>query len=170
MKPTDSFAQFAAACRAKGLSLTHQRQAVYEAVAASRSHPGAEEIYRTIRARYPTISRGTVYRTLETLCEIGMVSDVNRLRGTGRFEVALRPHHHLVCLKCRKIIDLHDKKLDRVKPSAPGRPTRGDEASGFEVTGHQIQFMGYCRSCRKAGGSRRQGKGVRRISSKGGAA
>ena len=58
----EKIAAFAAACRAKGLSVTHQRMAVYEAVLASRSHPGAEEIYQTVRVRFPTISRGTVYR------------------------------------------------------------------------------------------------------------
>ncbi len=55
----DSFAE---ACRSRGLSVTHQRLAVYEAVVRSHEHPGAEEIFRAVRARVPTISRGTVYR------------------------------------------------------------------------------------------------------------
>ena len=133
---------FAGACRSRGLSVTHQRQAVYEAVLSSHEHPGAEEIFRAVRARVPSISRGTVYRTLETLKEVGLVADVSRVKGTARFEAALDPHHHLVCLGCNKIIDLHDESLNRL-PVAP----RGN--GRFEVTGYQIQFVGYCGSCRK---------------------
>ena len=131
---------FTGACRSRGLSVTHQRLAVYEAVLGSREHPGAEEIFRAVRARVPTISRGTVYRTIETLREVGLVADVSRVRGTARFEAALDPHHHLVCLGCNKIIDLHDESLNRL-PVAPPASSR------FEVTGYQIQFIGYCKGC-----------------------
>lgn len=142
-----ALADFAGACRARGLSVTHQRLAVYETVLASRSHPDAEEILGIVRARIPTISRGTVYRTLETLCDLGLVSDVGRLRGSARFEASLEPHHHLVCLGCRRILDLHDPSLDRI-PMPPGRGRTRRVANGFEVTGYQIQFVGYCRGCR----------------------
>lgn len=142
---------FAAACRARGLSVTHQRVAVYETVLSSRTHPGAEEIFQVVRERYPTISRGTVYRTLDTLCGMGLVTDVNRAADTSRFEAALEPHHHLVCLGCRRIVDLYDRGPRRIRPSA-GRNAR---AAGFEVTGYQIQFVGYCRGCRKGHRSKR---------------
>lgn len=139
---------FTAACRDRGLSVTHQRLAIFEAVVASRSHPDADEIYRAVRRKYPTISRGTVYRTLETLCELGFVSDVNPVRGNARFEAALDPHHHLICLSCRTIIDLHDGSLDGLRVPARARQAGKGEAAGFEVTGYQIQFVGYCRNCR----------------------
>jgi Fur family peroxide stress response transcriptional regulator len=121
--------------------VTHQRQAVYEAVLGSREHPDAEEIFRVVKASVPTISRGTVYRTLETLRQVGLVTDVSRARGTARFEAALEPHHHLVCLGCNKIMDLHDESLNRLRVAPP-------VDGAFEVTGYQIQFVGYCRSCR----------------------
>jgi len=135
---------FAASCRARGLSVTHQRVAVYEALLETDTHPGAEEIYRSVRTRFPTISRGTVYRTLETLCRLGLVADVGQTRGTARFEAALERHHHLVCLSCRSIIDVKDESLEGLEPrgGARGAP------EGFEITGYQIQFVGYCRSCR----------------------
>jgi len=135
---------FAAACRARGLALTHQRLAIYEAVAASRAHPGVDAIYRTVRKRLPTVSRGTVYRTLETLCKVGLVADVSHVRGAARFEAALEPHHHLVCLTCRRIIDIHDPALEGL---APRRAEGG--AGDFEVTGYQIQFQGHCGDCRR---------------------
>ncbi len=146
---------FSGACREKGLSVTHQRLAVYEALVSSRSHPAAEEIYQAVKAKYPTISRGTVYRTLETLCDIGLVADVNRVRGTARFEAAIQPHHHLICLGCRKIMDVQDTSLDRLGEGAARRAVTArpaEEFSGFTVTGYQVQLVGYCRQCRSAGG------------------
>jgi len=158
--------RFSGACREKGLSVTHQRLAVYEALVSSSSHPGAEEIYQSVKVKYPTISRGTVYRTLETLCGIGLVADVNRVRGTARFEAAIQPHHHLICLGCRKILDVHDQSLDRLGEGAARRavttPT-AEEFSGFTVTGYQVQLVGYCRQCRppedRHGRSQRVGTG-----------
>ena len=136
---------FAEACRASGLSVTHQRMAVYEALVSSRSHPGAEEIFQTVRGKFPTISRGTVYRILETLCGMGLVNDVNRTADTARFEAAREPHHHLVCLECRRIDDLYDETLHEI----PARAGRNAKTAGFEVTAYQIQFVGYCRDCRR---------------------
>ena len=143
--------EFQAACRAKGLSVTHQRLAVYEAVAGSRAHPGAEEIYRSVREKLPTISRGTVYRILETLCRLGLVNDVNHVGNAARFEAALEPHHHLICLSCQRIIDVRDESLERIKL---GR-SLGAEAAGFQVRGYQVQFTGYCGTC---GGDGKRGK------------
>src|SRR5262245_58979841 len=89
---------FATACRGRKLSVTRQRLAVYEAVLESRAHPPAEEIYQTVRARCRGISRGTVYRTLDTLCDMGLVVDIHRSADTARFEAVRpgeEPHHHL---------------------------------------------------------------------------
>ncbi len=140
-------AALSAACRAKGLSLTHQRLAVYEAVAATRSHPGAEEIFQFVRSKLPTISRGTVYRTLDTLRGVGLINEV-RVGDAARYESAAEPHHHLVCTACRRIIDVHDASLEGLRPP---RGT-GSAADGFEVKAYQIQFTGLCRACRPRGG------------------
>jgi Fe2+ or Zn2+ uptake regulation protein len=153
--PKTGAEHFATAFRSRGLAVTHQRLAICEAVAESRAHPGVDEIYRTVRKRLPTVSRGTVYRTLETLCREGLVADVSHVRGTARFEAAAEPHHHMVCLSCRRIIDLHDPALDGLAPSSRG----GGEARGFEVTGYQIQFQGHCGDCRR---KRPAGKQVKR--------
>jgi len=147
-------AAFATAFRSRGLAITHQRLAIYEAVAGSRAHPDVDAIYRTVRKSLPTVSRGTVYRTLETLCNVGLVADVSHVRGTARFEAALEPHHHMVCLTCRRIIDLHDPALDGLAPSKAA----GGEAGGFEVTRYQIQFQGHCGDCRRKRPAGTQGK------------
>jgi Fur family peroxide stress response transcriptional regulator len=135
---------FAEHCRKSGLSVTRQRLAIFEALAASREHPSAEEIHRSVRKRLPHLSLATVYKNLESLREIGAVSDVNALHEHGRYEAALpgtgagRPHHHLVCVSCRKVVDLYDDALNAVRVS---------DTLGFEVRALKVQVEGICPDC-----------------------
>jgi Fur family peroxide stress response transcriptional regulator len=137
-------AAFAEHCRKSGLSVTRQRLAIFEALAASREHPSAEDIHRTVRRRMPHLSLATVYKNLESLREIGAVSDVNALHEHGRYEAALpgtgagMPHHHLVCTSCRKVVDLHDPSLNSLRVADP---------LGFEVRALKVQVEGICPDC-----------------------
>jgi Fur family peroxide stress response transcriptional regulator len=137
-------AAFAEHCRKSGLSVTRQRLAIFEALAASREHPSAEDIHRAVRKRVPHLSLATVYKNLESLREIGAVSDVNALHEHGRYEAALpgtgagKPHHHLVCISCRKVVDLHDAALDGLRVS---------DTLGFQVRALKVQVEGLCPDC-----------------------
>ena len=137
-------AAFAEHCRKSGLSVTRQRLAIFEALAASREHPSAEDIHRAVRKRIPHLSLATVYKNLEALRDIGAVSDVNALHEHGRYEAALpgtgagSPHHHLVCIRCRKVVDLHDAGLGDLQVS---------DSQGFEVHALKVQVEGVCPEC-----------------------
>ncbi|HEY6909985.1 MAG TPA: Fur family transcriptional regulator [Myxococcales bacterium] len=153
----DESGRFAAFCREHGLSVTHQRLAIFEALASSREHPSAEQIHRAVQRRIPTLSLATVYKNLEALKGIGAVADVNALHEEARYEAALPgtgaglPHHHLVCVACHRILDLHDSGLD-------GLQLR--DAQGFAVHAVRVQAEGLCPDCQrrsqKAGRSRRR--------------
>jgi Fur family peroxide stress response transcriptional regulator len=138
----EKFAEF---CRAHGLSVTHQRLAIFEALAASREHPSAEQIHRTVQRRLPTLSLATVYKNLEALKSIGAIADVNPLHQQARYEAALpgtgagKPHHHLVCVSCKKVRDLHDEELDGLRVRHP---------QGFDVRAVRVQVEGLCPDCR----------------------
>ena len=142
-------AAFVAHCRARGLLVTEQRRAIYAVLAASREHPSAEQIHLAVRARLPRLSLATVYKNLEALRAIGAVSDVNSLHEHGRYEAALpgtgagQPHHHLVCIRCKRVLDLHDRRLAAFRPGAA-------EAQGFEVQAIRVQVEGLCPGCRRA--------------------
>ena len=143
-------AAFVAHCRARGLLVTEQRRAIFAVLAASQEHPSAEQIHRAVRGRLPRLSLATVYKNLEALRAIGAVSDVNILHEHGRYEAALlgtgagrRPHHHLVCIRCRKVLDLHDRRLDAFRPSA-------QDVQGFEVRAVRVQVEGLCPHCQTA--------------------
>ena len=71
--PEEKARQFVDACRERGLSVTHQRMAIYGALANSEEHPSAERIFARVRQAYPTLSLATVYKTLETLEGIGLI-------------------------------------------------------------------------------------------------
>jgi Fur family peroxide stress response transcriptional regulator len=152
----ETFEQF---CRSHGLSVTHQRLAIFEALASSREHPSAEQLHKAVQRRIPTLSLATVYKNLEALKAIGAVADVNPLHEQGRYEAALpgtgagQRHHHLVCVSCKKVRDLHDSELDRL---------RVRDTQGFDVRAVRVQAEGLCPQCqaraaRRAGGERPRG-------------
>jgi Fur family peroxide stress response transcriptional regulator len=144
-RDVEKFAEF---CRAHGLSVTHQRLAIFEVLAASREHPSAEQIHRTLQRRLPMLSLATVYRNLEALKSIGAIADVNPLHQEARYESALpgtkagKPHHHLVCVSCKKVRDLHDEELDGL---------RVGHAQGFDVRAVRVQAEGLCPDCQARG-------------------
>jgi len=147
-KRSEEVEKFAAYCRSHGLSVTHQRLAIFEALAASREHPSAEQLHRAVQRRIPALSLATVYKNLEALKSIGAVADVNPLHEQGRYEAALpgtgagKPHHHLVCVSCQKVRDLHDSGLDRLHVR---------DAQGFDVRAVRVQAEGLCPECRARG-------------------
>jgi Fur family transcriptional regulator, peroxide stress response regulator len=136
-------AAFRQRCAGLGLALTPQRLAIYQVLAGDDSHPGAEDIYRRIKPNLPSLSLGTVYRTLELFEEHGLVSRVNAFGDQTRFDANLEPHHHLICVQCRKIFDYRDPRLEEL-------PVPRTNAEGFHILAHQIHFFGECQSCRQS--------------------
>ncbi len=124
----------------RGLKLTPQRAAIYQALAETSSHPTAEDLYRQVTRLHPMISRNTVYYTLGALQTAGLVCEVNYWHDGSRFDANMELHHHLICLGCRKIQDLTDSSLDQLMVSKR-------ETAGFTVLGHRVEFHGYCANC-----------------------
>jgi Fur family transcriptional regulator, peroxide stress response regulator len=127
--------------RERGLRFTSQRYAIYQVLAHSTEHPSAEAIYSAVKRSHPTLSMNTVYTTLEALKEIGVASEVSLWHNKARFDANLKPHHHVVCVKCRKITDLYDASLDRLLLSPNAR-------HDYTLLGYRVEFQGYCPSCR----------------------
>ncbi|HXF92014.1 MAG TPA: transcriptional repressor [Nitrospiraceae bacterium] len=139
--------------RERGVRMTPQRAAIYGALARTANHPTAEDLYREVKKIHPMISQNTVYYTLGVLREAGLVREVNYWHDRSRFDANIDLHHHLICLGCRKIEDLMDATLDRLPMRVGGR-------LDFEVTGHRVEFHGYCAACRRR---KRPGAAARRM-------
>ena len=121
--------------KAKRVPLTHQRLAVYEELSGRYDHPSAESLYESLKKPYPSLSLATVYKTLQTLHEMGMVARVDSPTARARYDAIVETHHHAVCTGCGKIEDLFDPRLDALP--AP-------KAAGFKIFGHSVHFHGLC--------------------------
>jgi Fur family peroxide stress response transcriptional regulator len=130
-------------CRDHGLSVTVQRRAIFEAMADRADHPTADQIHDEVKEHIPDVSRTTVYRVLETLVDIGAITKACSPGAATRFDPKTNRHHHLVCLRCEKLIDLDDKQLHHHVELPDVR------SQSFEVTGLSIHFHGICAACRK---------------------
>ena len=126
--------------RDAGLRMTHQRLEIVRVLAADETHPDVEAVFRAVRERVPTISLDTVYRTLATLAERGLIVRVLFTPGPARYDANSARHHHFVCTRCGLIRDVEDAGLDAIQPTAEvARIGRPDAVS--------VQFRGVCAAC-----------------------
>ncbi|MFC1477398.1 Fur family transcriptional regulator [candidate division KSB1 bacterium] len=132
--------QFKKQCRQSGLKLTPQRIAVFEALMSDYSHPSSEAIYSRVHKKFPTISKATVYKTLDTFEKHGIVSAVTSLHDKKRYDPLTARHHHIICTKCSKIFDLIDPELDKLK--IPKQVTKVGKLVDFSV-----HFSVICLDC-----------------------
>lgn len=122
---------------------TIQRQLVIAAVRFLADHPTAEEVYDRITMEYPDISKGTVYRNLNSLVESGLLGKVSVPSGADRFDHILSRHYHIKCINCGKFMNVenfdyfHD--LDQ-KVAA---------VTDYKMEHHDIVFSGLCPECQK---------------------
>lgn len=114
---------------------TIQKQAVFEYLKGVKTHPSADVIFTAVRKKLPTISRGTVYRVLETLKKKREILEV--AKKPARFDADISPHAHFVCQKCGKIYDVFDKNISLIN-----KRTKVGKAENY-----QIYLYGQCRNC-----------------------
>ena len=100
----------------QGYRLTPQRIMVLSAIENSGGHISADEIYTQVVAKYPRVNISTVYRTLELLKRLGLVTETDLGGGRVRYHPADKGHHHhLVCQECGAVIDLDESVLFPLK-------------------------------------------------------
>ncbi|MDF1614493.1 Fur family transcriptional regulator [Desulfurivibrio dismutans] len=134
-------ADFEKRCRENGLKMTHQRLTIYRELLSSRDHPAVETIFQRVRRHIPTISIDTVYRTLATLEEAGMINRVDTTEGLVRYEADRGiPHHHLICMKCHQIRDFIWDAFDTLP-----RPPEVDRWG--QSVARNVVITGICRQC-----------------------
>ena len=122
---------------------TRQRQMVLDAVRSRRDHPTAEQIFQSVRSVDAHVSRGTVYRNLNLLCENQEIFRVV-LSDCDRFDLRTDPHYHLRCVACGRVQDV-DSPYDKAYDEALARKT------GYQILRHRLVVEGVCPDCRRAG-------------------
>ena len=132
---------FIAILRNYGVQVTFQRLAIFQTLfLINEEHPSADVIYQQVKKRFPMISVGTVYKTLEKFYEVGLIQKVSPITEVARYEATADPHHHMVCLKCQSIQDA-DAVVEEPQISV-------SEQNGFQVVRQQVFLHGYCPACK----------------------
>jgi len=127
--------------REQGYRLTPQRLLILSTIHTSDHHISAEEIYDQVCARYPNVNISTVYRTLELLKDLGLVTETDLGGGSFRYHsVEKGHHHHLVCRKCGRILELDEAVLKPVEGSILRR-------YGFRADLSHLAVFGKCARC-----------------------
>ena len=101
-------------CAEEGLKITPQRSLIFDELSKATDHPTADAIYRRVRKSLPNISFDTVYRTLLSFTEAGIISLVEGTGEQKRFEPNLHRHHHFRCIKCYTIVDFENDAYDDI--------------------------------------------------------
>ena len=126
-----------------GYRLTPQRMMILSAIENSDDHISAEEIYAQVVAKYPHVNISTVYRTMELLKHLGLVTETDLGEGRVRYHSAEKGHHHhLVCQECGAIIDLDETMLASVKDILL-------REYKFMADLRHLAIFGRCVNCRK---------------------
>ncbi len=124
---------------------TRQRKLVLDSVSHRLDHPSAEDIYQEVHEADPRVSKATVYRNLKLLAERGEIRHV-KVPGADRFDSTLAHHYHLLCTKCRQLIDVplpYEDEKDR----------QVAEATGYRIKRHLTVFEGLCPACQGLSGA-----------------
>lgn len=127
-------------CRSKQIKLTHQRIEIFKEIALTTDHPDAENVYKRVRQRMPTVSQDTVYRTLWLLKDLGLINTLGSPRERTRFDANLKRHHHFVCRQCGYTRDFYSEELNKLK-----LPKSVDGFGHVDTT--QVEVSGICHKC-----------------------
>jgi Fur family peroxide stress response transcriptional regulator len=133
-------------CHERGVPLTVQRRAILVAMFDLDNHPTTDQVHEAMEKSMPGVSRTTVYRTLETLVRMGVITKACHPGSAVRYDNRIDIHHHLVCLRCDALVDISDTRLDEL-------PVPDTSSWGFEVLDYRVQFRGVCQRCKKKEGS-----------------
>lgn len=139
-KQKELLARFSQRCREHDLKVTPKRVLIYEELIRSKDHPSPEVLFKRVQTQAPQISLDTVYRTLATFHEIGLVDMVEGFALTKRFDPNQDNHHHARCTRCQAILDFDYQAYDKLEVPASVR-------KAFDIQRVRVTIEGLCRNC-----------------------
>jgi Fur family ferric uptake transcriptional regulator len=130
----------------QGERITIVRREIITILTENNKPLSANEIIKLLAERRLSVNKTTVYRQLDLLQEYNMIHEIRLNDRTRRFEISQKQedhHHHLVCLKCKKIEDINfEEDLTRQERII-------QKKKGFKVLQHSLEFFGLCKNCQK---------------------
>ena len=131
----------AEALAAHGIAPTPQRLAVYRAIAGNVTHPSVDEVFVGLRKRLPTLSKTTVYATLQLLAAKRLIGCAHLDGGEVRYDGVADFHAHFRCRTCGKVFD--------VKAAGAHAKPFVKTPAGFEIENEELAYYGRCPKCQK---------------------
>ena len=139
--PEDRFDAIIGKLRESGHKITPQRMAVVRILSHSQGHPSVEIIHGRLKDDFPTMSLATVYRNVMLIKSLGEALELGFADGSNRYDGNKPyPHPHVVCVKCKKIIDPNLASLTDMTREVSAE-------TGFKILNHRLDFFGICREC-----------------------
>jgi Fur family peroxide stress response transcriptional regulator len=123
-----------------GVRMTPQRHAILAYLLDSVLHPTADDIYKDLGERFPSMSVATVYNNLKVFIESGLVRELIYGDDSSRFDADMSEHYHAICESCGVIVDFNYPPLKHVEETAAA-------STGFQVRSHRLEVYGTCRPC-----------------------
>jgi Fur family peroxide stress response transcriptional regulator len=139
--PNERYESMVRKLKEQGHKLTPQRLAIARVLSVSEGHPNVETIFERLQDSFPTMSLATVYRnvllfkSLNEVLELGFPDGSNRYDGNKP-----NPHPHVICIKCKKIVDPDLDSLDEMKKEVALE-------TNFKILNHRLDFFGICSNC-----------------------
>jgi Fur family peroxide stress response transcriptional regulator len=131
------------ALKQAGRRLTPQRLAICRALAERRDHPTAQALFEQLAPEFPSLSRATVYNTLQTLVSAGLIHELGDAGdGAQHYDADASPHLNLICRRCHRIEDFPATTLTRLAQ-------RVTTQSGYQLQGARLAYYGLCPKCQK---------------------
>ncbi len=126
--------------KGSGVRITPQRHAILEYLISSKSHPTADEIYKSLASEFPNMSVATVYNNLRVFLGVNLIKELTFGDVSSRFDFVTHDHYHIICDECGKIVDFHHPGLEEVEYLA-------SHVTGFKVNSHRLEVYGVCPTC-----------------------
>ena len=135
--------ELVARLREQGHRLTPQRMAVLKTLVTDDEHLSVEHIYERVRADFPMTSLATIYKTVAVLKEMGEVLELGFSDDSNRYDGSKPyPHPHLICIKCKNIVDIDISTLDALSQKIA-------QKTGYRIVSHRLDFFGICPQCQE---------------------
>lgn len=130
---------------------TLSREAVMDLLSQTSRHMSAKEIHQSLLKNISGIGLCTVYRTLSLLTREGLINKLDTGTGGSRYEYREGPdkehHHHIICVRCGKIIDFDDLRDDSEKMFRQAEWNIKKKYK-FAIQDYHVEFYGICENCR----------------------
>lgn len=125
------------------LKVTPQRLEILKYLDKHRTHPTADEIHRSLKEKNPSLSKTTVYNSLEKLVEKNIIQSLTSCTSENHYDFNEKMHHHFICKQCGKVYDI-DFKCPNIKKIKEKIREKGHCID--EIHGHS---KGICKECIK---------------------